>query len=39
MLEKAHDYALVLLKKKKQPKRITLEEKDQFVEDVSRRIR
>ena len=39
MLEKAHDQALILLKKKKKPKKIKLEEKDQFVEDVSKKVK
>ena len=39
MLEQAHDQALILLKKKKKPKKIKLEEKDQFVEDVSKKVK
>ena len=39
MLEQAHNQALILLKKKKKPKKIKLEEKDQFVEDVSKKVK
>ena len=39
MLKQAHNQALILLKKKKKPKKIKLEEKDQFVEDVSKKVK